>query len=157
MTDDKKIIRTILGPVDGGQLMLPGSVVAEVVDFSEPKSFDDAPAWLLGQIGWQDWNVPVVSFAVLSGLAESESASSKSRILVVKSLNASSSTPYLGILINGLPKLAKVDSDSLGEINQASEFPSVFRVVEFDGKQAIIPDLDAMAEIIQAAVLAAEG
>lgn len=156
MTDNKKVIRTIIGPVREGQLMLPGSVVAEVVEFSEPRSFAEAPAWLLGQIGWQDWNVPVASFAVLSGLAESETASRKSRILVVKSLTASSSTPYIGILIDGLPKLGKVSADNLTEVKQASKFPSVFRVVEFDGNQAIIPDLDAMVEIIQSAVLAAE-
>lgn len=156
MTESNKVIRTILGPVSQGQLMLPGSVVAEVVAYSEPKQFTNAPAWLLGQIGWQDWNVPVVSFAVLSGLAETEYATDKSRILVVKSLAASSSTPYIGIIINGLPKLAKVSADSLKDIEQTSEFPSVFRVVEFDDNQAIIPDLDAMVEIIQAEVLAAE-
>lgn len=157
MTDSKKEIRTILGPVSEGLLMLPGSVVAEVVEYSEPSHFANAPAWLLGQIGWQDWNVPVVSFAVLGGLAESETASSKSRILIVKSLAASSSTPYISILISGLPKLAKVSADNLSDIKQASKFPCVFRVVEFDGKQAIIPDLDAMVEMIQSAVLAAEG
>lgn len=156
MTESSTEIRTVLGPVSQGQLMLPGSVVAEVVEYSEPKKFTAAPVWLLGQIGWQDWNVPVVSFAVLSGLETTETATAKSRILIVKSLAASSSTPYIGILINGLPKLAKVSADKLTDIKQASEFPSVFRLVEFDDNQAIIPDLDAMVEIIQAAVLAAE-
>ena len=115
MATASKEIRTLLATISGGTVLLPGSVVAEVIDFSSPKPYEDAPAWLLGEVGWSDWSVPLVSFARLAGTSDMETANERSRILVVKSLAESSAAPYLGILINGVPRMAKVSSNSLSK------------------------------------------
>ena len=124
MATASKEIRTLIAAISGGTVLLPGSVVAEVIDFSSPKPYQDAPIWLLGEVGWSDWSVPVVSFARLAGTSDKEVPDKRSRILVVKSLAESSSAPYLGILISGVPRMAKVRSASLSKPKRLADFPT---------------------------------
>ncbi len=145
-------IRSLLAPISGGAVLLAGSTVAEVVEFSELKPYKDAPAWLLGAVRWNDWNVPVISFAGLSGTADNEHATAGSRFLVLKSLSESSNTPYLGILISGLPRLLKVSPAMLKNPRQLAKYPCVFREVTIDARQAMIPELDELTRIVEAAV-----
>jgi len=151
-SSDKTIIRTLLAPISGGAVLLTGSVVAEVIACSDLKPYKDAAAWLLGAVEWHDWNVPVISFASLSGTALDEKATVKNRILVLKSLSESSTTPFLGILISGLPRLLKVSAEMLDKPKHRTDFPSVFREITIDEQQALIPDLDELTRMVEAAV-----
>ena len=135
MSAAKMEIQTLLAPITGGSVLLAGSVVAEVIAFSEHKPYKDAPAWLLGEVEWNDWNVPVISFAGLGGTADNENATAKNRILVLKSLSESASMPYLGILISGLPRLLKVSAAMLENAQRLSDYPSVFREITIDEQQ----------------------
>ena len=152
MSAAKTEIRTLLSPVEGGSVLLPGSVVAEVIACSELKPFKGAPAWLLGTVEWNDWNIPVVSFAGLGGTADDEKATAKSRVLVLKSLSESSSTPYLGILISGLPRLLKVNAAMLEKPERLADYPSVFRQITIGEQQALIPELDELTRIVEEAL-----
>lgn len=152
MSEELTEIRTLLAPVTGGTVMLPGSVIAEVTEYSEPNEFKDSPDWLLGGINWSDWSVPVVSFAMLSGLAESEEPGARSRVLVVKSLSENSSVPYLGILISGVPRLAKVTAARLTKPQKLADFPCVFKQVTFGEEEVKIPDMDELTRATEAAL-----
>ena len=152
MSNEKTEIRTLLAPVTGGTVMLPGSVIAEVIEYSDPKPFKDAPSWLLGGLNWSDWNVPVISFSTLAGTAQSEEPGARSRVLVIKSLTENSSIPYLGILISGLPRLAKVSASSLTKPTRLADFPCVFKQLDFGGEQVLIPDLDELTRTTEQAL-----
>ena len=145
-------IRILLTPIAGGSILIPESVVAEVIALSKLKPYKDAPGWLLGSAEWNDWNVPVVSFAGLSGTAVAEKATAKNRILVLKSLCEYASTPYLGILISGLPRLLKVSAEMLKKPKRLAGYPSVFRKISIDKQQALIPELDELTDIVEEVV-----
>ncbi len=145
-------LRTLLAPIAGGSVLLAGSVVTEVIAFSELKPYQDPPAWLLGEMDWNDWKVPVISFAVLGGTADDEKATAKNRILMLKSLSESASTPYLGILICGLPRLLKVSAAMLENAKRLSDYPSVYREITIREQQALIPELDELTRIVEEAV-----
>jgi len=152
MPETNQEIRTLLAPISGGTVLLPGSVVGEVISYSELKPFKDSPAWLLGGIDWSDWNVPVISFAPLAGTGDAEVPHARSRVLVVKSLSELSNTPYLGILISGVPRLAKVKAGSLTKPKKLAKFPCVFRQVTINEEQVLIPDLDELTHMVEDAV-----
>ena len=152
MATASKEIRTLIAAISGGTVLLPGSVVAEVIDFSSPKPYQDAPVWLLGEVGWSDWSVPVVSFARLAGTSDKEVPDDRSRILVVKSLAESSTAPYLGILISGVPRMAKVNSNSLSKPKRLADYPCVFRQVTVSEQQVLIPELDEMTRLVEKAL-----
>ena len=145
-------LRAILAPISGGQILLPGSVIAEVIELAELRTFKDAPGWLIGEVDWQDWRVPVVSFAVLSGTAETEQPGARSRVLVIKSLAESGNCPYIGILISGVPSLSVISASSLGKPKRVPAHPCVYRRVAIDQQRALIPDLDTLAETVEPVV-----
>lgn len=152
MTAEQGELRAILAPISGGQILLPGSVIAEVIELAQLRTFKDAPGWLIGELDWQDWRVPIVSFAVLSGTADTEQPGARSRVLVIKSLAESGNCPYIGILISGVPRLSVVSASSLGKPKRVPDHPCVFRRVAIDQQSVLIPDLDKLAETVEPVV-----
>ena len=57
---DTHEIRALVAPIPGSGVLVPGSVVAEVIGYTEPDPFSNAPEWLLGEMEWNGWQVPVV-------------------------------------------------------------------------------------------------
>jgi chemosensory pili system protein ChpC len=148
MTDSTTEIRTIIARLGEGAILLPGSTVAEVVGYIEPRPIAGAPGWLLGEVGWNDWSVPVVSFAMLAGKLETEAATEANRILVIKSLSASSSAPYVGILISGVPRMLQVSNEAINKPRRLKGFPCVFREVSVADEDVLIPDLEALNDML---------
>jgi len=150
MTDPVKL-RVLLAPIPGGNLLLPGSVVAEVVGFNPPDPFRDAPEWLLGELAWSGWRIPVVHFALLAGTGVDAMVSPRSRILVARTLTESTSVLHVGFIITGMPRFKTLSTANLIETEQADE-EGVFSFVTVDEEPAVIPDLDGLASAIEHAV-----
>ena len=145
-------IRAIVAPLAADSLLLPSNVVAEVIGFDKPNPITDSPAWLLGDLEWRGWQVPIISFAVLSKAAERDPVTSGSRILVIKTLNEQPSLNYLGILIKGLPRLTKLTAKSLTSASGRKLSPVVFKRVNVDEQGALVPDLHALTEEVAGAL-----
>ena len=143
-------IRTILAPLTNGYVMLPNSVVSEILEFTSPEPFKQGPAWLLGEVAWHHWQVPVINYeGMLKG--SSTKITSKSRILIVKTLGESTQVNYIGLVIQGLPRLKKARAETLIE-NEVENLPdTVFSEVAIDGLKAIIPDLGDLTRIVELA------
>ena len=63
-------IRGVLISAGAERVLLPNATVAEMMSKVAVQSVPDAPAWLVGQIAWHGWDVPLLSFARLSGLGD---------------------------------------------------------------------------------------
>lgn len=144
-------LRTILAPLNEGYVMLPNSVVGEILNFNSPEPFKQGPAWLLGEIAWHGWQVPVVNYERMIKDSGITTITSKSRILIVKTLGESTQVNYIGLLIQGLPRLKKVSVNTLQEV-QTEELPdTVFSRVEIDDLQAVIPELGDLTRVVELA------
>lgn len=142
-------VRTLLAPINGGTIMLPSSVIAQVIDFSEAIPYKEAPDWLLGEVRWSNWSVPVVSFAMLAGKASVENTGGGNRMLVVKALSDSVNTPYFGILIDGVPRVLKIKASSLTNPKRPKKHPCVFREVTVGEEQVLIPNLEQIVNTVK--------
>jgi len=143
-------IRTILAPLTNGYVMLPNSAVGEILEFTSPEPFKQGPAWLLGEIAWHGWQVPVINYELMLK-GTSTKVTSKSRILIIKTLGESTQVNYIGLLIQGLPKLKKARAETLIE-SQVDRLPdTVFSEVAIDGLKAIIPDLGDLTSVVEMA------
>ena len=61
-------LSSMLLPVEGRLLLLPGVAVAEIVTFVPPEHDGvNMPPWYLGTIHWRNQRVPLVSYEVLTG------------------------------------------------------------------------------------------
>ncbi len=146
-----KELRTIMAPLREGHVLLPNSAVAEILAYSRPEPFKKAPAWLLGELAWHGWQVPVISYEQLIEESDGNVVTPKARILIIKTLGESTQVNYIGLVIQGLPKLKKVSAESLLE-EQTDELPKpLFSKVSVDELQAFIPELGELTRTVERA------
>jgi len=147
----KKEIRTILAALTEGHMLLPNSAVAEVLEFTTPKPFKQGPAWLLGELAWHGWQVPVISYQRLIDAKAENAVTPKARILIIKTLGSSSQINYIGLVVQGLPRLKTVTADTLLE-QQTDKLPkALFSKVSIDDLPALIPELGYLTRIVEQA------
>jgi chemosensory pili system protein ChpC len=144
-------VRSLMAPIPGSGVLLPGSLIAEVISFSDPAPFTTGPSWLLGEIRWNGWQIPIVNLATLAGTSADDIVGPRNRVLVVKTLSMSASVLHIGIVISGLPKLKNITAANL--LESGKDMPDeVFSEVLLGDDTALIPDLDALADSIEKAV-----
>lgn len=54
-------LRCLLITVQGGQVILPNSLVAEVLPFATPLRIESAPTWVVGAMLWHNLTTPIIS------------------------------------------------------------------------------------------------
>lgn len=144
MTEQRADIRGVLIQVQGGSLLLPNAAISEVLAYAPPEPVGDAPDWLLGVIRWRGWQVPMISFAQLSGLAD-ETARLGNKVVILKNLADQTRFPYYALLTQGFPRLVTVARDALHLHDEASDVPlpdGVQARVLLREDPALIPDLE---------------
>lgn len=146
-----KEIRTIMAPLTSAHVLLPNSAVAEVLAYTAPEPFKQSPPWLLGEIAWRGWQVPVISFETLLNENASHALKPKGRILIIKTLGESTQVNYIGLVIQGLPKLKKVTRDTLIEKQTTGLADTLFSEVSIDSQQALIPEMGQLTRTVEQA------
>jgi chemosensory pili system protein ChpC len=149
-------IRSVLIPLQQGQLLLPNALVAEVVGFQPPEPLADAPDWLLGQVEWRQQRVPLVSFERVMGLpAEAAGGGRRARLAICYALGGNPRLPYIALLAHSIPRLVKVSEENVAAATELQELgPEVLRQVEINGEPALIPDMDYVEAQVNEALAA---
>lgn len=151
-TDLPREVRGVMIPVTGGRLLLPNATVAEVITYANPEPVPGAPAWLLGRQSWRGWRVPLFSFSVLAGLAESE-GTDNARVAVLKALEGHPKLPFIGLLTQGFPRLTTLSPDILIPSGDDQPTPpGVREQVMVRDDLAFIPDLAQVEDLVQEAM-----
>jgi chemosensory pili system protein ChpC len=142
-------------PTDREILLLPTSVMEEVIDFEQPLAIEHAPPWLMGHIQWQNRQVPVFSFSALINGADVGEITARSKVMILKSLAHAGRVPYLGLLLGDLPHPATIKPDELLETGDEKKSLGVFKRVRLGDEEVIIPDLDRLAHLVTHATFGA--
>lgn len=148
-------IRCMLIPTEMETLLLPTTSVAQVIDFSLPEPMENAPSWLLGQIVWEDRQVPVFSFSALINGSDAGEVDDRSKIIVLKSLTDSARVPFLGLILADLPKPIVVRDNTLVATGDEKKSLGVFSRITIENEEAIIPDLDRLTHLVTHATFGA--
>lgn len=141
-TAPRTTLTTLMLPLADRSLVVPNVAVAELIDYPVRQSVLGAPAWHLGMIVWRDLQIPLVSFEAACG---AEVVSEGKRIVV---LNCLSDGPlqFMAIVIQGVPRSCKVDSQlsyvdvPLAELELAA--------VQISDRVAKIPDLEGLERLL---------
>ncbi|UHQ19805.1 chemotaxis protein CheW [Lysobacter sp. KIS68-7] len=143
-------IRGVLIQVTGGRLLLPNATIAEVMSFADPEPVANTPDWLLGRIRWRGWQLPLIAFSRLSGIAD-EKGGLGSKVVVLKSLSADAKTPYFALLTQGFPRLVTVSQDTVvadgGDDDETLPAGVQARVL-LNEDNALLPDLERVEAMI---------
>lgn len=147
-------IRGVLIQVAGARLLLPNATIAEVLSFADPEPVPNAPDWLLGRIRWRGWQVPLLAFARLAGIAD-EQGGLGSKVVVLKALGGDAKAPFFALLTQGFPRLVTVSHDALLAQDGAGTLPGVRANVVLNQDAAMLPDLEGVERLIGEALAAA--
>ncbi len=135
-------IACLLAPLTGKQLLLPSVTVAEVVMASDMVPAPaGSPDWKLGAVSWRDMMIPVVAFEALNGQGQPRECE---RVAILSGISAQRELPFYGVVVQGIPRMAKVKIAELEDLEAASTGPIEFLQVRYAGELAVIPDLDAL-------------
>ncbi len=142
---EKKVqeVASLLIPIQGRLLLAPNVTVAEIVPVSQVIPVADAPAWYLGNCSWREQTIPLLSFEVING-EDKPGVSSRSRFAVLNTTGVNESLPFIAILTQGLPRLARVTEEEITEREDADNKPFELMHVSWAGEEAVIPDVEAM-------------
>ena len=125
-----------------------------MISHHPPEPLQNTPGWMLGELEWNGWQVPVISYAGMMNQDTSDPVSAQTRILIFKTLSEQAPVPCVGMLIQGLPRLAKLVADSLIEVPAKDSPAGVFSTVLLEDEEAVVPDLDAITQLIESAAYA---
>ncbi len=133
----------LLIPLKGRFLLLPTVTVAEMAPYMAVRMESNTPDWYLGVYHWRDQAVPLLSFEVINGEAN-PLATSSSRIAVLNNTRICDSLPFIALVTQGIPRLARVNAEEISEISTADKKPFELMHVSIAGETAVIPDIDAL-------------
>jgi chemosensory pili system protein ChpC len=147
-------IRGVLIQVQDARLLLPNATIAEVLSFADPEPVAGTPDWLLGRIRWRGWQLPLIAFSRLAGLAD-EQGGLGSKVIVLKALGGDPKAPFFAVLTQGFPRLVTVSHAAL-VAEQGGELPIGVRArVLLNEDAALLPDLAQVEALIGEAMRAA--
>jgi chemosensory pili system protein ChpC len=138
-------IRGVLLPLQATYLLLPNVTVVEVIGFREEEQIENAPGWLRGLVTWSQRRIPVVSFEYFVH-QEVADAGYRARIALCKNLNGDPRLPFIGILCRSIPRLARVNNQTVAEVQLQEMMPEMtLKHITYNGEDAWIPDLEKLA------------
>lgn len=139
-------IRCVLVPTGSLRLLLPNTIVAEVISQPEHESLPGAPDWLLGRIAWRGWRVPLVAFAKLTGSGEGDTELAV-RVAVLKAPGDNPQLPFIAVLTRGFPRLTTVNAELVIPTHDGHALPQgVAAKVLVRDDVAVIPDLESIEQ-----------
>lgn len=153
MSTDSEI-RSVVIPLTGTDILIPNATVAEVTNYAEPQPVPDAPAWMLGTFLWRGWHVPLISFSVLTEIADAERTES-ARICVTKALIGNERMPYFALLTQAFPRLTTISASDLVEVPADSNPIAVAGRTVIEEHEVLVPDLDRLGHLVAHAAFGA--
>lgn len=150
--DASSDLRCLLITVQGGQVLLPNSLVVEVLPFATPLRIEMAPSWVIGAMLWHNLTTPLISLGRWIFHVDPE-ADLNSRVIIVNTLGADSRLPHFGILGTAAPRplhLQRQDITPDEEPDDAEpQPPGVLSWARYQEQRVLIPDMDAIEAILQ--------
>ncbi len=147
MTDDTaqgpRDLSALLVPLAGELLVLPSSVVAEIIRRRELERPAQAPAWLLGMLHWHEASIPVLCFEALNGGALSDTGHG-GRIVILNALGEHAACRHYAVLAQGVPHLLLMTAADLQPDPARRAGPVEHMKVRVHGQDAAIPELGAV-------------
>lgn len=104
-------LTALLVPLADRSLLLPNVAVAELVAYRTPQVGAGMPAWFLGQIGWRDLSLPLLSFEAASdGQVQ---VGSGARVAILNALGGRAKVKFIALLVQGIPRSVRVGAELL--------------------------------------------
>ncbi len=149
MSSEAEELYSLLVPLSEDRLILPRACVAEVVRYTQPVQQPGSQNWMLGTIGWNGRQLPVVAFEGTLG-KDIPAPTGRTRVVVFYSSTGKIKTGYFGVLTQGFPQLVRVNREVLN-LDSTEGWPEdapVLCRVKMINEYPLVPDLEALERMI---------
>jgi len=146
---------SLLVPLADERLIVPRACVAEVVRFTPPVQKDPHKPWMLGNIGWNGRDLPVVAFEGTIG-KDVPAPTGRTRVVVFYSTTGNIRPGFFGILTQGFPQLVRVNEEVL-KLDSTQGWPEdspILCRVKMINEFPLIPNLEKLEGMISAEIMA---
>lgn len=135
-------IRCLSLPLENTELLVPGSVVAEVIPYLSHTPIELDTPWMFGRIPWRGLSLPLVSFEVAAGLASRPTIGR--RVAIFNTIGGNPALPFYALFIQAVPRLIQLDPQILKEVHGETGSPLLRNLAEYAGNRIIIPELERL-------------
>lgn len=148
-SQDEITVRCLVLPLHDMSLLVPNTMVAEVIDYKPAEAAGHMPAWMVGMLSWRGRNVPVISFERLLGQGTAVHHEER-RYVVCNTLNGNPRIPFIAMEIQGIPHLTMVNNDMLEQDSGSqSREPAVMASLRLNEESVIVPNIDVMEKMLE--------
>jgi chemosensory pili system protein ChpC len=139
----------LLLPLNGNDVLLPKSIVKDVVYKPNLNTFGEEEDWLIGEIEWEDYVIPMVSFERLCNQTRVVK-SNHVRAVICYVIDNTDAFPLYAIEVQSMPRPLILDNRALhnhdGMMSKYSELISHY--VKIGSKELAIPNFKKLEEIL---------
>ncbi|MCB1777130.1 MAG: chemotaxis protein CheW [Candidatus Competibacteraceae bacterium] len=133
-------------------MILPNSLVAEVLPFATLLQIETAPRWVAGAMLWRNLTTPLVSLGrLIFRIAPDRDLNS--RIIIAHTLGTDPRLPHFGVLSTAAPRPVSVQRTDLDfdlEIPDAERNrPGVLSWATYQDQLVVIPDMDSIEAVLR--------
>ena len=146
--EQQTTLRCLSLPLQNATLVVPGSVVSEVVPYVSHTPVKIDVDWMLGRFLWRGLALPLVSFEVAADLTERPSIGR--RVAIFNTVGGNPALPFYAVFIQAVPRLLQIGDRSLDEQEKTAQSPLLRNQLELEGSQAYIPELDKLEALVLA-------
>lgn len=143
-------VASLIIPIQGRNLLIPNSCLAEIVPYTTTQTHEGAPEWVVGDVLWRDLTLPCISYEKLIG--ELDEIPQGKRIAIFNTLTEAYEKRFYGLTISGIPRLVRVIEAEIVEDEAIQNAFEKMRV-QVNGEVCIIPNLEAMEKLLSTADL----
>lgn len=150
MAQNMSEVRSLLLPLEGQQMLLPGSLVAEIIPLHQLEPAPAiAPAWLVGTLSWRGQRLPLLSIEAFLNNTVEPTVPVTGRVAVLKALEPALGFSFYGVICQRIPRLALVQQDAVAD-GAASTRPGVAAELLFNGEPVMIPAVEQLEAALRA-------
>lgn len=149
MAEAAQKINSVLIPLNGQNVILPQSAMAEVVPNQGVDGVDTGADWLQGFITWRGHQIPLISLEAMCGRSGGP-RTLDNRFVVVYGLEGFPGLSFYAFEVRGIPHPMKIGADALmvGGIKD-KDCPIVACNIVADGEPAVLLEMSTIELMIR--------
>ena len=151
MAEDTESIKCVILTLRKENVLVPNSLVAEIISVKDVENTDSTESWYLGSMDWRGADVPLLSFEAAGG-AKINKVNLNTQAVVLYAVGKDgnvNSHPYLGLVMSGVPHVCRFTREQIRADDVAGEaHPMVSQRVRINGASVSILDVDAMVDMV---------
>ncbi len=151
MAEDTESIKCVIFTLRKKNVLVPNSLVAEIVSVKDIEDTGHAESWYMGRMEWRGAYVPLLSFEAAGG-AKINKVNLNTQAVVLYAVGKDgnvNSHPYLGLVMSGVPHVSRFTREQIKLDDVITEdHPMVSQRVRINGASISILDVDTMVDMV---------